>query len=106
MTITSITIGTVIPITIHQKALLVSSSVQFPFSQLPLAQVPKLPPHPLLPHVFPVQLAWQATHCPVELQVPLAQVPQLPPHPLLPQTFPVQLATQLDFRAQLPVELQ
>jgi hypothetical protein len=71
----------------------------------PEEQLPQLPPHPLSPQVFPVQLGVQATQeVPFVLQtVLLLQVPHVPPQPSDPQTLPVQLGVQV---IQAPLESQ
>jgi hypothetical protein len=65
-------------------------------------------PHPLSPHILPVQLPMQL-HCPLGLHVPFeghVPVPQVFPHPSVPHTLPVHVhAAQVpDVRSQtLPV---
>lgn len=63
--------------------------------QLPVGQVPQIPPQPSSPHCFPVHFGVQAQR-PLALQAPPpGQVPQLPPQPLSPHCFPVQAGAQI-----------
>jgi hypothetical protein len=65
------------------------------------AQVPQVPPQPLLPQVLPLQDGVQQLFD--RHTAPPPQVPQVPPQPLLPQVLPEQLGAHTHWPPALQV---